>query len=72
MFKPEIIFSTALATSLFLAAAGGRAMSGEYDNTQRRNLINRFHGTTCCAPNVHQRVSVDLNGLVTTKQGKDI
>ena len=29
-------------------------------------------GTTWCAPNLHQRVAVDLNGSVTTKEGKDV
>lgn len=61
-----------LAACLSLGAAAESVFSRENEKDDQSRLISTLGGTTWCAPNVHQRLAVDLDGRVTVKEGKDI
>lgn len=65
-------FGASLLFCLFLEISGGSVSSREHDRSGDSRKVIALDGTTWCAPDVHQRLAVDLSGRVTTKEGKDI
>lgn len=64
--------ATSLVTTCLLVATGGAVSSHGHEKGSGSGMGATLGGTTWCAPNLHQRVAVDLNGTVSTKEGKDV
>jgi len=60
-----------LAAGLLVVALAGCG-SGPTEATEAAETTGRLDGTVWCAPEQHARVSVDWEGEVTTKEGKDL